>query len=85
MKTISKGINFTGMHFLDLQLLQDKRWMKNEQFNEKKGKVTIYYDTHFVLPYNINSLCIAIYRYIVTLPVGSSRQYSVLKQKRAQY
>ena len=29
-----KGINVTGIHPLDLQLLlQDKKWMKNEQFN----------------------------------------------------
>ena len=31
MKTISKGINVTDMYLLDLQILQDKRRMKNEQ------------------------------------------------------
>ena len=33
MKNFYKGINVTDMHFLDLQLLQDKNWMKNKQFN----------------------------------------------------
>ena len=32
MKTFYKGIHVTGMHLLDLQLLQDKNWMKNKQF-----------------------------------------------------
>ena len=32
MKTIDKGMNMTGIHLLDLQLLQDKNWMKNKQF-----------------------------------------------------
>ena len=32
----------------------------------EEGKVAIYCDTHFVLQYDINFLCIAIYRYIVT-------------------
>ena len=33
MKTFYKGINVTDIHLLDLQLLQDKNWMKNKQFN----------------------------------------------------
>ena len=28
-----KGIHVTGSHVLDLQLLQDKNWIKNKQFN----------------------------------------------------
>ena len=32
MKTFYKGIHVTGMHLPDLQLLQDKNWMKNKQF-----------------------------------------------------
>ena len=38
MKTFYKGKHVTGMHLLDLQLLQDKNWMKNKQFNQKKEK-----------------------------------------------
>ena len=33
METFYKGINVTGIYLLDLQLLQDKNWMKNNQFN----------------------------------------------------
>ena len=33
MKNIYKGINVTGVHILDLQLLQDKNWIKNKEFN----------------------------------------------------
>ena len=33
MKNFYKGIDITGTHILDLQLLQDKNWMKNKQFN----------------------------------------------------
>ena len=33
METFYKSINVTGMHLLDKQLLQDKDWMKNKQFN----------------------------------------------------
>ena len=32
MKTFFKDINVTGIH-LDLQVLQDKNWMKNKQFS----------------------------------------------------
>ena len=39
MKTYDKGINVTGIHLLDLELLQDKNWMKNKQFNRKKEKL----------------------------------------------
>ena len=30
-----KGINATGIHPLDLQLLQDKNWVKNKKLYEK--------------------------------------------------
>ena len=39
MKNIYKGILVTGIHLLDLQLLQDKNWMKNKQFNKKREKL----------------------------------------------
>ena len=32
METFYKGINVTDKYLLDLQLLQDKNWMKNKQF-----------------------------------------------------
>ena len=39
MKTFYKGINVNGIHLLDLQLLQDKNWMKSKQFSKKKEKL----------------------------------------------
>ena len=33
MQTFYKGMNVIGIHLLDLQLLQDKNWIKNKQFN----------------------------------------------------
>ena len=42
----------------------DEKW--------KEGKVAIYCDTHFVLRCEINFLCIAIYRKIVTTLSGKS-------------
>ena len=30
METFYKGLIVTGIHHLDLQLLQDKNWMKNK-------------------------------------------------------
>ena len=42
MKTFYKGINETGIHLVDLQLLQDKNWMKNKVLLEK-GKIAIRY------------------------------------------
>ena len=33
-----KGINVTGIDLLNLQMLEDKNWMKNKQFNLKKEK-----------------------------------------------
>ena len=33
MKTFYKGINVTGIHLLDLQLLQVKNLLKIKQFN----------------------------------------------------
>ena len=35
MKTFYKGINVSGIHPLHLQMLQDKKWVKNKKFNEK--------------------------------------------------
>ena len=33
VETFYKGINVTGIHLVDLQLLQDKNWMENKQFD----------------------------------------------------
>ena len=38
MKTFFKDINVTDRHLLDLQLLQDKNWIKNKQFKQKNEK-----------------------------------------------
>ena len=38
LKTLYKGINVIVMLILDLKLLQDRIWMKKDQFNEKKEK-----------------------------------------------
>ena len=61
------SINVTGIHLLDLQLQQDKNCMKNKQFNWKKGNHNLLRYGFIILRYDINStMCIAIYRYIVT-------------------
>ena len=33
METFYKVVNITDKHLLDKQLLQDKNWMKSEQFH----------------------------------------------------
>ena len=58
-----KDINVTGIHFLDLQLLQDKNWMKNKQFNQKKEKLR--YKIRIAIRYKFFVYC-DIYQYHVT-------------------
>ena len=48
--------------------------MKNIQFKKEEYRdILRFYHTHFVLRYDINSPCIAIYRYIVTPLTGSTQ------------
>ena len=63
METFNKGITVTGIHLLDCNCFKTgNEWKKTVEL--EKRKTAINCDTHFVLRYDINSLCISIYRYI---------------------
>ena len=53
-----KDINVTGIHLLDLQILQDKNWMKNNQFTyRKKNRDIMRYKFRIAIRYKFFVYC----------------------------